>query len=182
MKKILMFLLLGTMTLSLAACGNSDPGSTKNEQDSGIVIGDDPAAWGPGNDSVEIPNPFKDYETLEEAVSAVGFDFTVPDSIKGDEIRLIQVLGESSMIQAFYGEGESDILIRKEPGSGDISGDYNNYSQVSEKTVDGRIVTMKGENDLTMIALWEDGGYTYSISARDGLDTSDIVDLIAAVE
>lgn len=182
MKKILMFLLLGAMTLSLSACGSSDPGSTKNEQDNGIIIGGDPITWGPAEDSVEISNPFTDYETLEEAVSAVGFGFTVPDSIEGHEVRRIQVLGESSMIQVFYGEGESDILIRKEPGSGDISGDYNNYSQSSEKNADGRIVTMKGENDLTMVALWEDGGYTYSISAKDGMDTGRMADLIASVE
>lgn len=35
---------------------------------------------------------------------------------------------ENEMIQAFYGENGSDMLIRKALGNEDISGDYNEYA------------------------------------------------------
>lgn len=183
MKTILVFLLVGAMALSFAACGNnSDPNRTPKEPDAGMMVGGDPAAWGPAEDPVGIPNPFTDYETLEEAVSAVGFGFVVPDAIQGHEISLIQVLGENSMIQAIYGEDEVDVLVRKAVGSDDISGDYNNYSQTGEKTVDGRTVTVKGENDRVMVALWTEGGYAYSIGVGDGMDPDSMTALIATIQ
>ena len=182
MKKILAFLLVGAMALSFTACGNNNPNNAPKEPDAGMMVGGDPATWGPAEDPVEIPNPFTDYGTLEEAISAVGFDFTVPDAIEGHKISLIQVLGENSMIQAIYGEDEVDILVRKAIGSDDISGDYNNYSQTSEKTVDGRTVTMKGENDRIMVALWTEGNYTYSVGAGDGMDTDSMTALISTIK
>lgn len=182
MKKILAVLLVGAMALSFAACGSNTPNSTPKGPDAGMMVGGDPATWGPAEDPVEIPNPFVDYETLEEAVSAVGFDFTVPDAIEGHETRSIQVLGENSMIQAIYGEDKADILVRKALGSDDISGDYNNYPQVSEKTIDGRTVTMKGKDDRVMVALWTDGDYTYSIGINAGMDTDSMTALISAIK
>lgn len=182
MKKIFAFLLVGAMALSFAACGNNTPNNAPKEPDSSIMIGGDPANWGPAEDPVEIPSPFTDYETLEEAISAVGFDFTIPDSIDGYGVRTLQVLGESSMIQAIYENETSNLCIRKEVGSEDVSGDYNNYSQVSEKAVDGRTVTMKGENDRIMVALWTEGGYTYSVGTGAGMDTDSMTALIATIK
>ena len=78
------------------------------------------------------------------------------------------------MIQAFYGEDGSDMLIRKAVGTKDCSGDYNVYAQ--EVTVDD--VTLKGENDTFSLAVWERDGYTYSAA----LAQADLLALVAAVQ
>ena len=85
---------------------------------------------------------------------------------------------ENEMIQAFYGEDGSDMLIRKALGTEDISGDYNEYAQI--ETVDG--VTLKGENDLFSLALWTDGTYTYSISVESTLSRIEMMALVNGVK
>ena len=68
------------------------------------------------------------------------------------------------------------------PGSEDISGDYNVYTQVKTADVNGTAVTMKGENGLVHLAIWTGGGYTYSISARAGMSEADMTALVRSVK
>ena len=85
------------------------------------------------------------------------------------------------MIQVFYGNDENEICVRKEAGSGDISGDYNQYAQAKTVEVNGSSVTMKGENGLFMVAIWESSGYTYSVTSGAGMSTAAMTALIRSV-
>lgn len=140
--------------------------------DADILIGGDPATWGPAGDDVQIPSPFIDCDSMNAAAKLAGFDMALPRT--ADYLQAI----EGSMIQAFYGEDGNDMLIRKATGTGDISGDYNEYAQT--ETVDG--VTLKGENDTFSLAIWEKDGYTYSVSVGEALSQTDILALVAAVQ
>ena len=74
MKKILTLVL--ALALSITACGSSSKPATSQSgsaSDTSAVLG--------GN--TQIPNPWKDFESLEEAVKAVGFDFVAPDALEG---------------------------------------------------------------------------------------------------
>jgi len=101
-----------------------------------------------------------------------GFDLTLPQP--ADKLEAI----ENEMIQAFYGEDGSDMLIRKALGNEDISGDYNEYAQ--NKTVDG--VALKGVDEQFSLALWTDGNYTYSISVGTPLSQADMMALVGSVK
>ena len=119
----------------LTACGSdssigADPSSTQSTSDN----------------SAQIPNPWEDCSSLEEAQQLAGFSIQVPDSIDGYPNRSIQVM-DTSMIQVLYeNDNEQQILIRKGIGSDDISGDYNSYSESSQITVSDSSVTLKGNN------------------------------------
>ncbi|ASR47227.1 hypothetical protein [Paenibacillus kribbensis] len=65
---------------------------------------------------------------------------------------MIQVIGKS-VIEADYSNGKEKINYRVAEGSEDISGVYNNYSQVSKKDINGIQVTLQGEN-LVNQAMW----------------------------
>lgn len=138
------------------------------------LVGSDPAVWGPAEDDtpVQPASPFIPCDTMEDAAKLAGFDMTLPKTPDMLEAW------EDTMIQAFYGEDGNDMQIRKATGSGDTSGDYNEYAQV--ETVDG--VTLKGENDAFSLAIWEKDGYTYSISVNEALAQADMMALIAAVQ
>ncbi|MCM1430742.1 MAG: hypothetical protein NC121_17975 [Blautia sp.] len=134
--------------------------------------GGDSSAWEPvGGDSVMPSSPFIDCSTMADAVELAGFDIIIP----GTPV-LLQAWADT-MIQVLYGEDGSDMIIRKAVGSGDTSGDYNEYVQV--ETVDG--VTLKGENGVFFLAVWEKPGYTYSISVGKALPQADMMALAAAV-
>ncbi len=140
-------------------------------------IGGDPATWGPGNqpeddNGVQPASPFRPCDTMADAAALAGFDMTLPETADGLEAV------ENEMIQALYGENGDEMLIRKALGSEDISGDYNIYAQT--ETVNG--VTLKGENGQVSLALWTDGGYTYSISVGEALSQADMLALVNAVK
>ena len=118
-------------------------------------IGGDPATWGPDNqpsdNGVQPPSPFQPCDTLDAAEEMAGFDLTLPKT--ADKLEAI----ENEMIQAFYGEDGTDMLIRKALGNEDISGDYNEYAQT--ETVDG--VTPVSYTHLTCpgTSIWQ-GSHT----------------------
>ena len=144
--------------------------------DDNAPIGGDPATWGPDNqpsdNGVQPPSPFQPCDTLDAAEEMAGFDLTLPKA--ADKLEAI----ENEMIQAFYGEDGTDMLIRKALGSEDISGDYNEYVQT--ETVDG--VTLKGADGQFSLAMWTDGDYTYSISVGSALSQTDMMALVGGVK
>lgn len=144
--------------------------------DDNAPIGEDPATWGPDNqpsdNGVQPPSPFQPCDTLDAAEELAGFDLTLPKT--ADKLEAI----ENEMIQAFYGEDGTDMLIRKALGSDDISGDFNEYAQT--ETVDG--VTLKGADGQFSLAMWTDGDYTYSVSVGSALSQTDMMALVGGVK
>ena len=117
-------------------------------------------------ESGELANPFVEYDTIEEAEKAVGFDLSVPESIDGLSERIIRVDSEDQLIEVIYQNGQDEdqeIRIRKAVGTDEISGDYNDYSQSRTLDVDGIAVTVKGDDDLITVATWARDPYVYSL-------------------
>ena len=131
--------------------------------------------------AVQLPSPFTSHTKLAEAAKVVGFELTVPEKAGGSPRRDIETMS-GEMIQVFYGNDENEICVRKEAGSGDISGDYNQYAQAKTVEVNGSSVTMKGENGLFMVAIWESSGYTYSVTSGAGMSAAAMTALIQSVK
>lgn len=145
-----------------------------------VPVGGDPATWGPAMDAVQMPNPFMDHAALADAIRATGFPLSCPDTLEGYPLRSIQTMRDE-MIQVIYQNGDSSVHVRKEAGSGDISGDYNRYSQSETAAINGSTVTMRGENGLMRVALWENGGYTYAVTSDAGMSIAAMTALVQSV-
>ena len=131
---------------------------------------------------VQRPNPFVEYETLEQAAQAAGFKLTAPDAANGSDSRIFQAIA-NDLLEVIYRRGEEETArIRKAPSSDDISGDYTVYPQVSKVPVKGNQVTMSGSNDKISLAVWTDSGYTYAVSATGGISPSGMTALISAIQ
>lgn len=165
-----LFCTLFLFSALLTACGTgstigADPASTQNTSDN----------------STQIPNPWEDCSSLEEAQQLAGFSIQVPDSINGYPARSIQVM-DTSMIQVLYeNDQDQQILIRKGTGSDDISGDYNSYHETTQTTLNDSSVTFKGNDGKIMVAIWSDGSYSYAIDAS-GLTSEEMTALIEQVQ
>ena len=73
------------------------------------------------------------------------------------------------MAQVDYtGAGGETASLRKAPGTDDVSGDYNEYSDVKTILVGGLSVTLKGEGGAYVFAVWSADGYSYSLSLSEG--------------
>ncbi len=131
-------------------------------------------------ESTQIPNPIVEYKTLEEAQKAVGFDFKVPEEVKGFENKNVSVIS-NELIQVIYSNDNNEVCVRKAKGSDDISGDYNVYKDINKEKING--VTLRGENDKVGSAVWTKGEYSYSVYADgDGLDIDTVKNIINSMD
>ena len=148
MKKIIMFT-LGILTiLALAGCNK------KIQEEESMM---------------QIPNPFMEYGSLGDAEKAVGFDFTVPEGINGTAEYVYRVMnGEMMEIICRNAAGEEVARFRKAKGSDDISGDYNEYSDVrTDNSL--KNITYRGENGMFTGAIWVEGEYTFALSLAEAM-------------
>ena len=156
MKKTICVLLCILALLSLSACGNK----VETEPEEG------------GN--MQIPNPFVDCASLDEAAGLAGFDIAVPGKFDGYPNVVYQAI-KDELIQVLYFDGDPEaetssmVMVRKGTGEGDISGDYNEYPEDETVKMHGVDVTLKGENGLVFCATWTWNGYAFAINADRGL-------------
>ena len=161
-RKNLIFAVICTvMAFSLAACGKADKD----------VAG------------MQIPNPFVDCATMEEAAKLAGFNMTAPEKVDGFDEKSISVI-ENELFQVVFRNdedgNEDEICIRKGTDDRDISGDYNDYDEVETVDVGNASVTMKGRDGKIMVASWRADGHSYSITST-GISPERMAGLIGEV-
>ena len=170
-KKVTLMILCAATMLSMAACGEQQDQTIGAETTSQTVAENEDKIPTDGavateeiliGDNTQIPNPFVDCDTLADATALAGFDIIVPDSVDGYEERAITAM-ENDMIQVLYLHGDDQVCIRKAVGDEECSGDYNVYSEEKTVTVGDKEVVLRGNNGKVMVAVWTEGGYSYSI-------------------
>lgn len=174
MKKVFAFVLTAAVLLSLAACSTAAKTDRADET---------PAAEQTQTDNTQIPNPWTDYDSLDEAIAAAGFDCTIPDTIGGCSEKAFRVpdADGETMLEVIYADGETEIAcVRKAPGTEDISGDYNAYDE-QDVAVGDVTVTMKSADGLVKLAIWKDGGYTYAVSVEAGISADAMAELVSQI-
>ena len=153
----------------------NDPATVKT---SGDTITINPDAKTEDGDSSQIPNLLTAHDSLAELAKAVGFDIKAPTVPAGYEAdAYIDISGE--LAEVFYVKGDDTLLYRASRGEGDNSGDYNIYS--SKKTVDvnGVSVELRG-NDKVNVATWSNGGFAYSVSAKQGISETEVAAVVSS--
>lgn len=143
------------------------------------VTDDDDEGAASDGETVQIPNPLIEYDALADAEAAAGFDFAVPDEIDGNVPTSYIVINGSGIIEVIY--GDNTISLRKAAGSGDISGDYNSYTEVGAG-VDDISVTLRENDEKVISAIWENDGYTYALYSADGISENTATTAIAAAK
>ena len=130
---------------------------------------------------VTVANGIVEVADAQALSKAVGFP--VPE-LSGlpfpvTETTYASYWGELAQI-SYVGE-EQTVTLRVQPGSEDISGDYNNYAEISTVSINGRDVTFKGNAGTVSTAIWTSGGYCYAVSADVPMFTDAMTALIAAI-
>ena len=166
MEKVIAVILSFAMAMALVACsGNAAKGSTTAHEENG----------NPG-ENVQIPNPWRECGSLEEAAKLAGFSFIAPESVDGYTERYIAVI-ENEIAQVIFSNGDEDdsrLYFRKGVGGDDISGDYNTYDVTEEQTIGGHTVLCKGSDGLIYTATWTDGEYSYAVMCDAGMSAEQL--------
>ena len=125
----------------------------------------------------QIPNPFTEYETIDEALKAVNFNALYPaNAPEGYEVSDIFVMS-GEMLQIVYKNADNEIMYRTQKGTEDISGDCNVYENVQTVKISGTDVTLKGDGEKISVAVWNNEN-AYSISSSYGTDKETIIKII----
>ena len=162
MKKIIALLIAALFALSICAC-NFTPDSNENQTPppelSENEIGND-------GGNVLIPNPLKEYETLEKLNADSPFYVAnLPSAVKPEKFTLI-----GRELVSFEGKTESGadfafrIAVTKE-NCEDISGVYMDFDEKKD-IVSGVSVTIKSYSE-GILAVWSYDDYTYSFNVGE---------------
>jgi hypothetical protein len=183
MKKLIIIVLVIILVISLVVVGTIVVMSVANfnvNVNNGEQI---------GGDTAQIPNPFIDCATIEDAQKLAGFNMTVPDLMPEGYSKTAIRAVKNKEIEIIYLNGDSEIRIRKAIGSAigieDISGDYTAYKEVNKVEIGSVNVTMKGDNGKVNVSTWNEGEYVFSLTVNcggTGLDSSVIRDMVNAVK
>ncbi len=129
---------------------------------------------------VTVVNPYIYCDSIDEAESIVGFDVDAPKSMLNKELEYIVVISGDT-IELDYGNDDKSISLRKAPGSDDISGDSNSYS-IEKTYLLGKIeITIKGNDKINLI-MWTDSGYSYAIGIPEGVEESQIEEIVKKIK
>ncbi len=168
MKKMLVIAICILLALVVVACGsqpNDLPQENANAEEQ----------------QFQIPNPFVDCATMDDAELTAGFSVTLPESVPGGAQQTAIRATENGMIEVLYGGEEKQACLRKGIGAEDISGDYNLYETTEEIAVGDVTVTVKGNGGKLYLATWTSGEYSFAVSVSDGLSQEDMTALVSQV-
>ena len=145
---------------------------------SGDTITINPDAKTEDGDSSQIPNLLTAHDSLTELAKAVGFDIKAPTVPAGYEAdAYIDISGE--LAEVFYVKGDDTLVYRVSKGEGDNFGDYNTYSNKKTVDVNGVSVELRG-NDKVNVATWSNGGFAYSVSAKQGISETEVAAVVSS--
>ena len=91
--------------------------------------------------------------------------------------------GVKTLDEIRYTGDDQEVYFRKSQGDDeDNSGVYNTYSQETTINMGEAEVTCKGDSDAYELAIWQQGGYSYSISLQIGISLEELQAMIETVE
>ncbi len=114
---------------------------------------------------------------LEQAVG-----FAVPEvealPFSAEETDYVSVFGEVAEVTF---RDESHTAVLRKGVDPDPSGNYSAYPDVRQLTVGGTAVTCKGADGTVALAVWEGGGYGFSLSFDPAVPEEEALSAVAAI-
>ena len=134
----------------------------------------------PDQEMVGAGYGMKECKSLTELSQKAGFDVKgIPESVIPFKVESISYTWcWNEFAQIVYEGTDNSLTYRKTRGTDDISGDYNQYDHVSDITIDGVNITVKGNKDLYNLATGHTNDYSYSISLDEGIELETMSELL----
>ena len=134
-----------------------------------------------------IPN-VSEVASLEELEAAVGFAIEELRELPFESYDTYFKVYQDSVAEITYRNDAQAVILRISPinpsngtpDAADHSGDYTAYPNIQEMKLNGRTITMKGNESGFFLALWNDESYAYSVRVRDALKEEIWREMLAA--
>lgn len=137
--------------------------------------------WQESEQGVVTSPGIMEASSADELSQNVGFDIEDIRSLKDSANEVYYTSYDNEMAEITYYFGEQSISYRKSVGTEDNSGDYTQYSAVKNVRVSNYEVSIKGNEDLLHVAIWNDGEYAFSICTFEGISEQKMLRIIDEV-
>ena len=128
-----------------------------------------------------IPDIVK-YHSANELSKAVGFTVKEIQNIPF-EVETVQYTAYWKELAEIRSIGRNNTLVfRMAARSEDVSGDYSVYTDIKNVTVNGTLVTLKGDASKYKIAVWQAEGYSYSLQFTEAVSEQEMIITLQNVE
>ncbi len=133
----------------------------------------------PPQEQTTVANGMEDVDSARALSEKVGFEVQELTGLPfaAEHITYTSLWGETAQI-TYEGENQT-VTYRKAPGEEDISGDYNVYDTVTETVAGETSVTLKGDGDGYVLALWTADGYSYALSLENPVTEEELLEILA---
>ena len=133
----------------------------------------------PQLEQTTVANGMEDVDSASALSEKVGFEVRDLTGLlfTPDRVTYTSLWGETAQI-TYEGENQT-VTYRKAPGKEDISGDYNVYDTVTETVAGETSVTLKGDEDGYVLALWTADGYSYALSLENPVTEEELLEILA---
>ncbi|QOX62062.1 hypothetical protein FRZ06_01200 [Anoxybacterium hadale] len=121
------------------------------------------------------------YDTVEELSKAVGFGAKEVQSLPFEVETIQYTVYWKELAEVQYTGQENTVLLRMAQGSEDISGNSTEYSNTKVLAVNGSNVTLKGDGDKYVLAIWQSDGYSYSLDFTEGISETEMLTAIQSI-
>lgn len=184
MKKVILYILCVTATLSITACAdkNQDNEAGQTQQSQTQIQTSQSQTEVETKGKTAIANPFFDCQTQAEAETLAGFKISLPEqNLEEYPERIFRVM-EGKLIEVIDTDGEKEIRIRKALGNEEISGDFTQYDENYSTALGDLQITMKGNQGKISTAVWTSGEFAYSVSFSEAQPEENINQVIYSLK
>jgi len=127
-------------------------------------------------ENVQVQNPWIETQDINEANQKAGTEITIPDGLTPSIFRYI----EDDCLDIVFSEGYI-VRVAKTDSAEDISGDYNEYSQVTGSVISLVDITQYSNSlEFLNTATWYSDGYSYAFVSDHDMNRNDAMNIIEA--
>ena len=119
--------------------------------------------------------------SLQELSQLVHFDVDQLTDLPFSVVETKYLAYNGELAEVTYCGETQRLVFRKIIGDADPSGDYTAYSDVFTLGLEDFSVTLKGDSGSYSLAVWQDGGFSYSIQVSTPLSDGEWTGILASV-
>lgn len=124
----------------------------------------------------------REHFSAKELSSNVGYEVKEVKNIpfKVEKITYVSYWGKMSEITY---SGENNVLVfRMATSDEDVSGNYDKYNDIKNSRTGSYNVTIKGNNGLYNLAIWQFKHFSYSLQIDQAITESELLNIVQSVQ
>lgn len=123
-----------------------------------------------------------EYSSAEELSKAIGFTVKEIQNVPFDVETVQYTAYWKELGEIQYAGQDNTVVLRMAASDEDVSGDYTEYTNIKSFMINDDSVTFKGNDGKYMLAVWQTGGYSYSLQFTKAISEQEMLTTVQSVK